>query len=168
MKEPIINDYESYRNKIHILNPDTGEFVPVAEWEKDSDPTRAEIIAIDTPYYRLAFYKKFLGAEMFEDAQKKAEGFTLAGFPHAFRSPRRNESTYIYDARFYGLDEAMKLIGGDRLDVRWWTCEKDADPRYYANYAWYFHGGRGFAYSGNYCSAYQVLASVLLTLPEAE
>ncbi len=168
MKEPIINDYESYRDKIHILNPDTGEFVPVAEWEKDSDPTRAEIIAIDTPYYRLAFYKKFLGAEKFEKAQKKAEGFTLAGFPHAFRSPRRNESNYIYDARFYGLDDAMKLIGGVQLTGVWWTCEKDADPRYYGNLGWSYNGNNGFANNNGYYITCQVLASVLLPLPEAE
>ena len=51
-----------------------------------------------------------------------------------FRCPTRKECIDLYDARFQGLDEAVKLTGGDfcnRTDGNWfWTAERDADPRY--------------------------------------
>jgi len=164
MKEPIINDYESYRDKIHILNPDTGEFVPVAEWEKDSDPTRAEIIAIDTPYYRLAIYKELFESETFMNAQKVVDSFTLPGFPHKFRCPTRSESCVIYDARWHGLDKALKIIGGCPRNTLWWTCERDAEPRYNAYGAWIFGGTNGYLYNDGVNSANRCQAVTLIDL----
>lgn len=164
MKEPIINDYESYRNKIHILNPDTGEFVPVAEWEKDSDPTRAEIIAIDTPYYRLAIYKNLFERKSFEGAQKMIGSFTLPDFPYTFRSPTRSECCIIYDARFYGLDEALRLIDGDSLQTIWWTCERDADSKFNANNAWFFYGTGGNLSTNGVTNAFRCQAVTLIDL----
>ena len=64
---------------------------------------------------------------------------------------RNGQTIDIYDARFQGLDEAIKLTGGNyahREEGNWyWTADRDADPNY-AGYAWYSSGGGG--YLGNY------------------
>ena len=130
MIQPIINDYESYKDRIFILNPDTGVFVSAKEWiEKADDPTRAEILAVQTPYYAIVFPKKFLkGTFNFEEAQKAVSEFEAAGLniEYKWRSPRRNESNYIYDAYWSGMKEVLEKIGGDSFETRWWTCEKDS------------------------------------------
>ena len=150
MIQPNINNYkEFFKGKILILNPDTGVFVKMDEWKKESDPTRAEVVAIDTPYYRIAIRKKFVGESLtFKRAQKAAAEVEILG--QKCRCPRRNECTYIYDARFNGLDEALELIGGDPIKGLIWTCDEDADPEFArrsgATYAWYFYGTGGNLY----------------------
>ena len=147
MIQPNINNYkESFKGKILILNPDTGVFVQLDEWKKESDPTRAEVVAIDTPYYRIAIRKKFVGENLnFKKAQEAAAKVEILG--QQCRCPRRNECTYIYDARFNGLDEALELIAGDPIKGWIWTCDEDADTefarRYYATGAWFFSGAGG-------------------------
>ena len=34
--------------KIYIINPDNGKAVSIEDWRKDSNPTRARILASDT------------------------------------------------------------------------------------------------------------------------
>ena len=162
MIEPIINDYESIKDKIFVLDPDTGQFVPAAEWVKSENPERAEVVAIDTPYYRIAFGKKFVGKGAFDKAQELASGIYIN--QTQCRCPRRNESNYIYDARFHGLDELMKTIGGDSLERTWWTCEKDAwcASRCSAYGFWCFSGAYGYAYIVILGNSGSVLPVVLL------
>ena len=163
MIEPIINNYESIKDKLFVLDPDTGEFVRASEWIKSENPERAEVVAIDTPYYRIAFGKKFVGRATFEKAQELASGVYING--KQCRCPRRNESNYIYDARFYGLDELLQRVGGDKLEGRvWWTCEKDSwcASRYLAYFFWIFSGAGGYAYSSVVGGSYSVLPVVLL------
>lgn len=167
MIQPIINDYQSIKDKIFVLDPDTDEFVPAAEWMKQENRERAEVVAIDTPYYRIAFRKKFVGIGNFEQAQQLASAVLIK--EQQCRCPRRNECNYIYDARFSGLDELMEAIGGDKLgESWWWTCEKDSwcASRCGANNFWFFSGDYGCA--GSYYYVYgSILPVVLLPVGEA-
>lgn len=131
--------------EIYVINPDNNKPVSVEEWKKESDPTRAEFVAISVTGGILVIKKKRLRASYtFEEAEKACadlEPFCGA----AFRSPTRKECLDIYDARFQGLDEAIKLVGGDPIKSGWiWTCERDVDPRYDVYNAWIFNGSYGY------------------------
>jgi len=168
MIQPIINDYQSIKDKIFVLDPETNEFVPAAEWMKQENRERAEVVAIDTPYYRIAFRKKFVGVRNFEKAQQLAADVMIK--EQQCRCPRRNECNYIYDARFHGLDELMEAIGGDKFgESRWWTCEKDSwcASRYHVSIFWTFGGNYGCAGYSNVYSGNRVLPVVLLPVGEA-
>lgn len=129
--------------KIYIINPDNGKAVSIEEWRKDSNPTRARILAIDTDEgHTILMSKKYLPDQYtFEEAQKACAEFITAELGNSgvvFRCPTRKESIDIYDARFQGLDEAVELTDGNFAKVgRYhWTCERDTDPSYYAGVAW--------------------------------
>lgn len=133
--------------KTYIINPDNNKPVPIEDWRKDKNPTRAQLLAVETDDgHLLVLSKSYLpGLHEFDEAQKTAADFEpLEGV--TFRCPTRKECIDLYDARFQGLDEAVKLTGGDfcnRTDSNWfWTAERDADPRYASN-AWYFGGSSG-------------------------
>ena len=172
MIQPNINNYdEAFKGKILILNPDTREFVQLDEWRKEKDPTRAEVVAIDTPYYRIAIHKNFVGERMnFKTAQETAGTVEILG--QKCRCPRRNESIYIYDARFNGLDDALDLIGGDSRSTIWWTCDEDADVefarRHNANTAWFFIGTGGNLNGNGVYYAFRCQAVTLFDLSEAK
>ena len=48
-----------------------------------------------------------------------------------------------YDARFRGLDEAFKKIGGEPATTIGWTSEADPDPENNSNYAFVYYGYAG-------------------------
>ncbi len=133
--------------KTYIINPDNNKPVPVEDWRKDENPTRAQLLAVETDDgHLLVLSKSYLpGLHEFDEAQEVAADFKpLEGV--TFRCPTRKECIDLYDARFQGLDEAVKLTGGDfcnHTDGNWfWTAERDADPRY-AYTAWIFNGTNG-------------------------
>ena len=154
--------------KTYIINPDNNKPVPIEDWRKDENPTRAQLLAVETDDgHLLVLSKSYLpGLHEFDEAQKAAAEFKpLEGV--TFRCPTRKECIDLYDARFQGLDEAVKLTGGDfcnRTGGNWfWTAERDADPRFTASTAWYFGGGSGTLGSGTYVySAYRCQAVTLL------
>lgn len=150
--------------EIFVINPDNNKPVSVKEWKKESDPTRAEFVAISVTGGILVIKKKRLyGSYTFEGAEKACadlEPFCGA----AFRSPTRKECLDIYDARFQGLDEAIELVGGYPIKNGWiWTCERDTDPRYYVSYAWIFNGANGTLYTDSVNTTLQVGAVTLLS-----
>ena len=49
----------------------------------------------------------------------------------------------MYDARFRGLDEAFKKIGGEPATTIGWTSEADPDPEYFSNLAFIYGGYTG-------------------------
>lgn len=49
----------------------------------------------------------------------------------------------MYDARFRGLDEAFKKIGGEPATTIGWTSEADPDPEYNSNSAFFYYGSTG-------------------------
>ena len=152
--------------KTYIINPDNNKPVPIEDWRNDENPTRAQLLAVETDDgHLLVLSKSYLpGLHEFDEAQKAAADFKpLEGV--TFRCPTRKECIDLYDARFQGLDEAVKLTGGDfcnRTDGNWfWTAERDADPRYATN-AWYFSGPNGYLHNSNVTNAYRCQAVTLL------
>ena len=152
--------------KTYIINPDNNKPVPIEDWRKDENPTRAQLLAVETDDgHLLVLSKSYLpGLHEFDEAQKAAADFKpLEGV--TFRCPTRKECIDLYDARFQGLDEAVKLTGGDfcnRTDGNWfWTAERDADPRY-AVYAWFFIGHSGSLYTVSVGGAFRCQAVTLL------
>ena len=152
--------------KTYIINPDNNKPVPIEDWRKDENPTRAQLLAVETDDgHLLVLSKSYLpGLHEFDEAQKTAADFKpLEGV--TFRCPTRKECIDLYDARFQGLDEAVKLTGGDfcnRTDGNWfWTAERDADPRY-ANSAWIFGGNYGTLFIINVFNAFRCQAVTLL------
>ena len=152
--------------KTYIINPDNNKPVPIEDWRNDENPTRAQLLAVETDDgHLLVLSKSYLpGLHEFDEAQKAAADFKpLEGV--TFRCPTRKECIDLYDARFQGLDEAVKLTGGDfcnRTDGNWfWTAERDADPRY-ANTAWFFSGYNGTLHNGYAYGAYRCQAVTLL------
>lgn len=114
-----------------VINPDTHKPVSVAEWAKEKNPKRAELLLLKTEGYSLLIAKKmFVGEYDFDKAQEKAAEYKPKGLEGlTFRCPTRKECVDIYDARFVaGLDEALKLVGGDAMSGTIWTCERDVDP----------------------------------------
>lgn len=152
--------------KTYIINPDNNKPVPIEDWRNDENPTRAQLLAVETDDgHLLVLSKSYLpGLHEFDEAQKAAADFKpLEGV--TFRCPTRKECIDLYDARFQGLDEAVKLTGGDfcnRTDGNWfWTAERDADPRY-ANGAWLFYGNGG--YLGNISVSYAIRCQAVTLL----
>ena len=157
--------------KTYIINPDTQKPVSLEEWAKDADPTRAELLLVDTGEKRMLVRKSFFpGEHNFKDAQEIAAAYKpFPESPFAFRCPTRKECIDLYDARFLGgLDEAVRLTGGDygRKGKWFWTCERDADPAYAYN-AWYSNGSSGYWNSNAMYYTVLALPVALLTTSEA-
>ena len=153
--------------KTYIINPDNNKPVTIDEWRKESDPTRAQLLAIETDdAHLLVMSKSYLPGEFtFEEAQKACAAFITASTPNGinFRCPTRKECIDIYDARFQGLDEAIKLTGGDyaKRGRYHWTGDRDADPNYASN-AWYSSGSGGILGSNDLFSSYLAVPVALL------
>lgn len=151
--------------KTYIVNPDNNKLVSIEDWRKEEDPTRAQLLAVETDDdHLLVMSKSFLPGEFtFEEAQEAAAAFRpMEGI--TFRCPTRKECIDLYDARFKGgLDEAVKLTGGEfGKPGRWfWTCERDADPNY-AYYGWSFTGTYGYLNANGVAYAYRCQAVTLL------
>ena len=149
---------------IYVINPDNNNLVPVEEWNKESDPTRAEFVAISVTGGILVIKKKRIpDSYTFEEAEKAcADLDPFCGA--AFRSPTRKECIDIYDARFQGLDETLDLVGGDPIRGPLWTCELDADPGYNVHYAWILYSTSGFLYTNPVYYAHRCQAVTLLSI----
>lgn len=125
--------------------------IPVNEWVKREDPTAAQTVVLVTDFGMLEIAKEDLPDEFnFEEAQKAA-----AEYRKGFRCPTRHEAIEMYDARFRGLDEALKKIGGEPVTTIGWTSEADPDPESNSYYAFFYYGGMGDVDGGKY-STYAV------------
>lgn len=149
MKPKFLNFNSEKRTfNIAIVNPDNGEIVPVDEWRKEQNPTRASVVCLNIGgkvWLAIAKCNADGGkGHNFDEANDIASKVTFDGCDGAtFRLPTRHEFTDIYDARFAGLDDAVSLIGGDPLTSWFWTCESDPDPGYNATHAFFFNGYHG-------------------------
>lgn len=121
--------------------------IPVDEWVKREDPTAAQTVVLVTDFGMLEIAKKDLpGGFNFEGAQKAA-----AEYRKGFRCPTRHEAIEMYDARFRGLDEAFKKIGGEPVTTIGWTSEADPDPEYSSSSAFVYSGYAGSVFdNGKY------------------
>ena len=116
--------------------------IPVDESVKREDPTAAQAVVLVTDFGMLEIAKGDLpGGFNFEGAQKAA-----AEYRKGFRCPTRHEAIEMYDARFRGLDEAFKKIGGEPATTIGWTSEADPDPESNSNLAFFYYGYTGYVY----------------------
>lgn len=159
MKPKFMNFNSEKRTfNIAIVNPDNGEIVPVDEWRKEQNPTRASVVCLNIGgrvWLAIAKCNADGGKEHnFDEANDIASKVTFDGCDGAtFRLPTRHECVDMYDARFAGLDAALSLIGGDPLTRWFWTCESDTDPEYGATGAFIFNGNHGSLSSNNKCDS---------------
>ena len=126
------------------------------DWAKQADPTTALSVVLITDFASIEIAKNDLVGEFkFDDAQK-----ACTALDEGWRCPTRHEAIEMYDARFKGLDEALKLIGGTTLDENGcrWICETYTDPEYNSNSAFVFYGDYGIVGNSNKCRAYSVRA----------
>lgn len=127
------NDIE---NGIYIPD-DLRRLFTIDEWMQRAHPETAQTVVLVTDFGMLEIAKKDLpGRFNFEDAQKAA-----AEYRKGFRCPTRHEAIEMYDARFRGLDEAFKKIGGEPATTIGWTSE--ADPERNSYYAFIYNGTTG-------------------------
>ena len=138
--------YIKASNELHTLE----------EWTKQADPTTAQSVVLITDFASIEIAKDDLdGKFKFDDAQK-----ACAALGEGWCCPTRHEDIEMYDARFKGLDEALKLIGGTTLDNNgWrWTGEADTDPEYNSDTAFIFSGYNSNVYYSSKYGSYSVRA----------
>ena len=128
-----------------------GEITPFEELKAEEfiDLKSLDYLIIKTHDEFLKIWKKNLSEREWKDAQVAAANTIGMGW----RCPTRHECIDIYDARFKGLDDAMKEIGGDTLKELYWTSEADSAPQCHASNAVVFNGTTG--YLGTYDKFYQ-------------
>lgn len=118
------------------------ELYTLDEWLQQAHPETAQTVVLVTDRGMLEIAKEDLPGEFnFEGAQKAA-----AEYREGFRCPTRHEAIEMYDARFRGLDEAFKKIGGEPATTIGWTSEADPDPDYNSTYAFFYYGYSGSVY----------------------
>ena len=120
------------------------------DWAKQPNRESAQFVALKTDQCAIKIAKNDIDGEFkFDNAQRAA-----AEFGDGFRNATRHESIEMYDARFVGLDEAFRIIGGIPIDGCWrWTCEQDTDPDFSSNRAFFYSGHSGNVnYTNKYCA----------------
>lgn len=141
-------------------NIENGVYIPddirrlftIDEWMQRAHPETAQTVVLVTDFGMLEIAKKDLpGGFNFEGAQKAA-----AEYREGFRCPTRHEAIEMYDARFRGLDEAFKKIGGEPATTIGWTSEADPDPEYNSGNAFIYYGGSGSVHNNYKYNAYAV------------
>lgn len=121
-------------------------------------PTEANEVAVVTNDTRLIVSKRLVSKDAtFDEAQElAAKHESASGLYVPFRCPTRKEAMDLYDARFKGLDEALKLIGSDPMNGYGWTCEADPDPECNSHYAFVYSSTSGNVYSYSKYNSYTV------------
>jgi len=110
-------------NGFYIPNEDRTLF-PFWEWMQGSDPERAQTVVLISDFGMLEVAKEDIrGAYNFQDAQAAA-----ALYRKGFRCPTLHEAIVMYDARFQGLNEVLRSIGGQPLRGTYWTSVLDPNP----------------------------------------
>lgn len=171
----------------YVIDPTTGKLLTAKEWKDKAgaDVLQADFVAIVPSDGSLPFMfpKNHLGEKEWQKAMEAAESFRCAlpefALGTSWKLPTRKQGIDIRDARSAGLDQLMKLIGGDIMDDWYWTrepwiapgttqeeCERIeaswSSSRYYAYGAWYFYGYHGCAYHLSMFVAYRALPVLLL------
>lgn len=141
----------SIENGIYIPGGNR-ELYTLDEWLQQAHPETAQTVVLVTDRGMLEIAKEDLPGEFnFDGAQKAA-----AEYREGFRCPTRHEAIEMYDARFRGLDEAFKKIGGEPATTIGWTSEADPDPEYNSNLAFIYNGNTGRVSYRNEYSTYAV------------
>lgn len=141
----------SIENGIYIPGGNR-ELYTLDEWLQQAHPETAQTVVLVTDRGMLEIAKEDLPGEFnFDGAQKAA-----AEYREGFRCPTRHEAIEMYDARFRGLDEAFKKIGGEPATTIGWTSEADPDPEFNSSYAFVYYGTTGGVYGSDKYITYAV------------
>lgn len=132
---------------IKIINPDTKAPVSLEDWKKESDPTRAEWLLIETDEL-----KPFLLHKKVADGGRS---FTFDEALKAGNTLTRAQGLALHEAR-YTANDILSMIGGDHLRSLIWTCEEYSDPKYTDASAWLVGLYSGGVYNGSETSGYQM------------
>lgn len=136
---------------IFIENPADQTLVAVKDWKKSKKPFEAKFVILmlsETEGIRIS-KNECAETYKFKEAQAAAAE-VLAPDGQSMRCPTRKECLDIYDARFQGLDEAIKTIGGQELnDNCVWTNESDTNPLTRDRFAYSFDAVSGEMYVEN-------------------
>lgn len=176
--------------RIFIVEPETGKLLTAEEWKnKAEDVTKAEFVVIvpGDGSQAFAIAKKTLGEFPWKEAKEKAAALsdTLNNEPFAeWGLPTRKQWIDIREACSCGLDQVLKLIGGDKLlkDFRrgewFWTsevwvpagttAENYEKEKESANVAWFSGGYSGYANGSNVYGSSLALPLLLYTFRESE
>lgn len=134
---------------IRIINPDTKAPVSLEDWKKESDPTRAEWLLIETDELKPFLLHK-----------KLADGGRMFTFDEALKAGNiltRAQGLALYEAKYAAnINDILDLIGGDRIRAWVWTCEEDSDPQSNAANAWAVNLYGGHVDNGTKADGYQV------------
>lgn len=134
----------SIENGIYIPGGNR-ELYTLDEWLQQAHPETAQTVVLVTDRGMLEIAKEDLPGEFnFDGAQKAA-----AEYREGFRCPTRHEAIEMYDARFRGLDEAFKKIGGEPATTIGWTSEADPDPECNSHFAFFYIGYTGRVNNSN-------------------
>ena len=114
---------------IQIINPDTNAPVSMEDWKKESDPTRAEWILIQSDQV-----KPFL---IHKKVPNKAHSLKFDQAIKAGNALTRARAVIIHEARnTTKINQALLTIGGDLIGGWFWTNEPDTDPNNDGTDAW--------------------------------
>ncbi len=142
---------------IKIINPDTKAPVSLEDWKKESDPTRAEWLLIETDEL-----KPFLLHKKLADGGRS---FTFDEALKAGNTLTRAQGLALYEAKYAAnINDILDLIGGDRIRGWVWTCEEDSDPQCSATRAWFVALNYGSVDHTTKTNGYQVRLVSALTL----
>ena len=134
---------------VQIINPDTKAPVSLKDWKKESDPTRAEWLLIETDEL-----KPFL---LHKKAADGGRSFTFDEALKAGNTLTRAQGLALYEARYTAnANDILDLIGGDHLRSWIWTCEEYSNPQYNDSYAWYMSLNYGCVYGDTENRWYQM------------
>ena len=134
---------------IQIIDPDTKAPVSLEDWKKESDPTRAEWILIETDEL-----KPFLLHKKLADSGRS---FTFDEALKAGNILTRAQGLALYEARYAAnINDILDLIGGDRICGWVWTCEEDSVRQCNATSAWLVHLSYGGVANPTKTTGFQV------------
>jgi len=131
-------DMKKIANGVYIPD-DLGKLFTVDEWLQRAHPETARTVVLVTDLGMLEIAKNDLRDEFdFEGAQKAA-----AKYGDGFRCATRHEAIEMYAARFHGLDEAFKKIGGRPATDIYWTSDINPNPEHGFGFAFVYSGHTG-------------------------
>ena len=128
--------------RIEVFILDDGILTPVEDWKQVEDPTVAEAVVI-----RNEFGQCFELSPVESDKDMKFDDALAWARERGGNTGTRKQWIDVYEAiHTAGLNDALRLIGGDPIRRDWyWTCEKDSEQSNASN-AWIFNGNNGYLY----------------------
>lgn len=177
--------------RIFIVEPMTGKLLTAEEWKNKAEDVKTAFEIVIVPgdsSQAFLITKKTICEAPWEKAREAAQQFTVSNngevVHKGFDLPTRKQWIDIREARSCGLDQVLKLIGGDKLlkDLRngewFWTSEvwvpagtsaEDYEKeKESAIGAWFSLGFFGYAFNHSMYGSSLALPLLLYTFRESE